>query len=126
MTASLLTLYGGLIFSQEEKHLSELTVIFFILIIIVNARFLILWIFCVTTVYKKRRQAELLSSWIKRAFCIKVDEVNLTRIQFNYQYSKMRNIYDTDQKSQRLVIHIKYHSQTSKKYRRVKIQWRLQ
>jgi len=45
MVASLLTLYGGLIFSQKEQELSLLSIIFFILIILANCRFLILWIF---------------------------------------------------------------------------------
>lgn len=75
MVASLLTLYGGLIFSQKEQELSLLSIIFFILIILANCRFLILWIFWVSTVYKNKKVAELFGKWIKRAFCIKVNEV---------------------------------------------------
>lgn len=76
MVASLLTLYGGLLFAQETQQLSVLNVVFFILIMLANARFLILWFFCVTTVYKTKRYAEILGNWIKRAFCLKVDEVS--------------------------------------------------
>ena len=77
MVASLLTLYGGLIFAQKDQELSTLTVIFFVIIIIANCRFFILWIFCVTTVYKNKKQLEIFGGWIKRAFCLKVKEVIL-------------------------------------------------
>jgi hypothetical protein len=75
MVASLLTLYGGLIFAQKDKELSALSVTFFVIIMLANIRFLILWVFCVTTVYKTKKQAEILGQWIKRAFCLKVNEV---------------------------------------------------
>jgi hypothetical protein len=45
MISSLFTLYGGLIFVQEEEHLQFLHVVIFLAVIIANARFWILWIF---------------------------------------------------------------------------------
>jgi hypothetical protein len=57
MFSSLATLYGGIIFIQSGDELEVLKIMFFILIVFSNGRFLILWIFCVTTVYKKKRIA---------------------------------------------------------------------
>jgi hypothetical protein len=45
MLASMLTLYGGLIFIQNDDELRFMHVVIFILIAILNTRFWILWIF---------------------------------------------------------------------------------
>jgi len=45
MMSSILTLYGGLVFVQEDGGLQALHIIIFILIVIMNTRFWILWIF---------------------------------------------------------------------------------
>ena len=75
MVSSLLTLYGGLIFAQEYKQLPGLSIAFFFVIICANIRFLILWIFCASTVYKKYRYIDMINRWIKKSFCLKVEEV---------------------------------------------------
>jgi hypothetical protein len=48
MVASLLTLYGGLIFVQEKQSLTALSYIFFFLIVYMNMRYLLLWVFCMS------------------------------------------------------------------------------
>lgn len=68
MVATLLTLYGGLIFVQEDGGLTILTIIYFFVIVIANLRFIILWVFCMTTVFKKKRYAHLAGEYIKRIF----------------------------------------------------------
>jgi len=45
MLSSLLTLYGGLIFVQNTKSLVFINIIFFIVILIFNIRFIVLWAF---------------------------------------------------------------------------------
>jgi hypothetical protein len=45
MLASMLTLYGGLIFIQDDGELRFMHIVIFVLIAILNARFWILWIF---------------------------------------------------------------------------------
>lgn len=77
MVSSLLTLYGGLIFAQKEKELPGLSIAFFIVIILANLRFLILWFFCATTVYKTKRIPMILSIWIKKSFCLHIAKVSL-------------------------------------------------
>ena len=54
MVASLLTLYGGLIFVQKDSKLEVVTIFFFVIVIIFNIRFLILWLFWMLTVYKSK------------------------------------------------------------------------
>ena len=54
MVASLLTLYGGLIFVQKDSKLEGVTIFFFVIVIIFNIRFLILWLFWMLTVYKSK------------------------------------------------------------------------
>lgn len=82
MVSSLLTLYGGLIFAQEPKQLPGLSIAFFFLIICANIRFLVLWAFCASTVYKKYKFVATLGRWIKKAFCLRVPKVlkNYTRL----------------------------------------------
>ena len=92
MISSLLTLYGGIIFVQEDQ-LMVLSIFFFTLIIITNAKFWILWIYCVATVYKKRRIAEFIATYIKKVFCLSVPEVRM--IIESYNYSQMMITYDT-------------------------------
>lgn len=77
MLASLLTLYGGLIFVQSDAQLQPLSIGFYVVIMIVNARFLILWTFCMLTVFKSRRYPGMLAMYIKRMFCLIIDEVGL-------------------------------------------------
>ena len=77
MISSLLTLYGGIIFVQEEKLLI-LNIFFFAFILVANARFLILWIYCVAIVYKKRKIAEIIATYIKKVFCLTVSEVRVS------------------------------------------------
>ena len=95
MISSLLTLYGGIIFVQEDQLL-VLSIFFFTLIIIANARFWILWIYCVATVYKRRKIAEILATYIKKVFCLSVPEVRI--IIKSYNYSQMMITYDTSQR----------------------------
>jgi len=45
MISSMLTLYGGLIFVQEDNELLFLHIVTFALIVALNARFLFLWLF---------------------------------------------------------------------------------
>ena len=92
MISSLLTLYGGIIFVQEDQ-LMVLSIFFFTLIIIANAKFWILWIYCVATVYKRRRIAEFIATYIKKVFCLSVPEVRT--IIKSYNYSQMMITYDT-------------------------------
>lgn len=47
MLSSMLTLYGGLIFVQEDDSLQFLHIFIFILVVAANIRFWVLWIFCV-------------------------------------------------------------------------------
>ena len=75
MLASLLTLYGGLIFVQTDSQLQPLTIGFYVVIMIVNARFLILWAFWMLTVFKSRRYPGMLALYIKRIFWLIIDEV---------------------------------------------------
>ena len=103
MVSSLLTLYGGIIFSQKEHSLSALSVTFFTMIIISNCRFLILWVFCMTTVFKKRRFAEVIGKWIKKTFCLDVPFVN--RFNINLYYRKMKSTYATAQNLLQLTTH---------------------
>ena len=95
MISSLLTLYGGIIFVQEDQLL-VLSIFFFILILIANARFWILWIYCVATVYKRRRIAEFIATYVKKVFCLSVPEVRI--IIKSYNYSQMMITYDTSQR----------------------------
>lgn len=74
MLCSILILYGGLIFVQEDTSLDFIKIIVFVFIMIMTVRFWILWIFCVVTVYKKYRILDIFGGWMKRAFCLKVDE----------------------------------------------------
>jgi hypothetical protein len=74
MLSSMLTLYGGLIFVQEDQSLQFLHVMMFIMVVIMNIRFWILWIFCVLCVYKRFHYIDILSNWMKRSFCIDVSE----------------------------------------------------
>ena len=76
MISSLLTLYGGIIFVQEDQLL-VLSIFFFTLIIIANARFWILWIYCVATIYRKRKIANLIATYIKKVFYLNVPEVRM-------------------------------------------------
>ena len=52
MMSSILTLYGGLVFVQEDEKLQALHIIIFILVVIMNLRFLILWVFWIMCVWK--------------------------------------------------------------------------
>jgi hypothetical protein len=70
MMASMLTLYGGLIFAQEDQSLLVLRVMFFFLIIYMNLRYLILWVFCMSSIYRKYKYIASFSSYIKKIFCI--------------------------------------------------------
>ena len=54
MLSTMITLYGGLIFVQGNQ-LSGLSIGFFVLIVFINLRFILLWVYCVVTVYKKFR-----------------------------------------------------------------------
>ena len=76
MLSSLLTLYGGIIFIQEEARLVILNIIFFSVIMFVNFRFIVLWTYCVATVYKRKYYAAFISAWIKKVFCLDVTEVS--------------------------------------------------
>ena len=75
MISSLLTLYGGLIFVQEYKYLPGLSIAFFVLIVLANIRFMVLWVFCATTVYKKYKYIDMINRWIKKSFCLKIPKV---------------------------------------------------
>ena len=87
MLSSLLTLYGGIIFIQEEARLVILNIIFFSVIMFVNFRFIILWVYCAATVYKRKRHAAFISSWIKKVFCLEVTEVSsLVLIYSNFNF----------------------------------------
>jgi hypothetical protein len=70
MVASLLTLYGGLIFVQESQSLTALSYVFFFLIMYMNMRYLLLWVFCMASVYKKYRYVAIFSEYLKKIFCI--------------------------------------------------------
>lgn len=78
--SSILLLYGGLIFMQDDNNLKFIPVILFIAIILANIRFWILWIFWVTWVYKKYKLVNMMNSWLKKVFCLKV------RSTLNYIY----------------------------------------
>lgn len=45
MVASILTLYGGILFVQDTDHIHVLSIVVFILIAILNAQFWVKWIF---------------------------------------------------------------------------------
>ena len=96
MVSSILTIYGGLIFVQEDNQLSYLRIIIFVGIIIANCRFIIMWIFLVATVYKRYRYISKFAYWVKRAFWIYISEVILN----NYISRMMKIKCDTDQRSQ--------------------------
>ena len=70
MISSILTIYGGLIFVQEDNNLSFLRVTIFVGIVIANLRFILMWIFLVATVYKRYKYLDRFSYWMKKAFCI--------------------------------------------------------
>ena len=76
MLSSLLTLYGGIIFVQEEARLVILNIIFFSVIMFVNFRFIVLWSYCVATVYKRKKYAGFISEYMKKVFCLEVSEVS--------------------------------------------------
>lgn len=46
MISSILTLYGGIIFVQELSKLQFLSVVIFLMVVILNLRFWVMWIFC--------------------------------------------------------------------------------
>ena len=75
MLASLLTLYGGLIFAQADSKLESLSIAFYVVIIFVNIRFIVLWIFCMLTVFKSRKYPGLLALYMKRVFWMSIDNV---------------------------------------------------
>ena len=45
MISSILTLYGGIIFVQEPNDLQFLSIVIFVMVVITNLRFWIMWIF---------------------------------------------------------------------------------
>ena len=94
MVSSILTIYGGLIFVQEDNQLSYLRIIIFVGIIIANCRFIIMWIFWVATVYKRYRYISKFAYWVKRAFWIYISEVNFN----DYIFRMMKIKCDTDQR----------------------------
>ena len=77
MISSILTIYGGLIFVQEDNNLSFLRVTIFVGIVIANLRFILMWIFLAATVYKRYKYFDRFSYWMKKAFCISISEVKL-------------------------------------------------
>ena len=75
MISSMLTLYGGLIFVQEDNELLFLHIVTFALIVALNARFLFLWLFWVLWVYRKYTLIEKILNWMKKAFWIALNNV---------------------------------------------------
>ena len=66
MISSILTIYGGLIFVQEDNNLSFLRVTIFIGIVIANLRFILMWIFLAATVYKRYKYFDRFLYWMKK------------------------------------------------------------
>ena len=75
MLSSILTLYGGIIFVQDTERLQALSIIIFILIIIINLRFWIMWIFCALSVYRRFHYIDLTVIWLKKVIWIRINEV---------------------------------------------------
>ena len=74
MLSTMITLYGGLIFVQGNQ-LSGLSIGFFVLIVFINLRFILLWTYWVVTVYKSKLYIDMIRSWMKKTFWIKVEQV---------------------------------------------------
>ena len=67
MLSTMIALYGGLIFVQGNQ-LSGLSIGFFVLIVFINLRFILLWTYCVVTVYKSKLYIDMIRIWMKKAF----------------------------------------------------------
>ena len=79
MMASVVTLYSGVIYIQETDGHPEIgifQVVFFAFVIITNARFVILWIYALAWVYRRKKYVDRIASWYKNAFCLKVSHVD--------------------------------------------------
>lgn len=80
MVATTLTLYSGVIYLQEEDTNQSGIIIFqisfFIIVIIANVRFVMLWIYAVAWVYRKKPWVESFAVWYKKTFCISVPKID--------------------------------------------------
>ena len=79
MMASVVTLYSGVIYIQETEGHTEIGVfqiIFFVFVIIANARFIILWIYALACVYRRKKYVGKIAVWYKNAFWLKVSQID--------------------------------------------------
>ena len=79
MMATVVTLYSGVIYIQETEGHTEIgifQIVFFVFVIIANARFIILWIYTLACVYRRKKYVGKIAAWYKNAFCLKVSQID--------------------------------------------------